>query len=226
MKRVKNLWIIAVLSLVFVVAPTQQSHAIVWVVVQAAMKKVIRAMDLAVQKLQNKTVLLQNAQKTLENTLSQLKLEEISDWTKKNKEQYQKYYEELSKIKGYISNYQRVRSLMEKQVRIVSEYRRAFDLFKKDKHFSQKEITYMTKVYTGMLNESVQTLDQLLSLIRDHDLIMTDGKRLELISAAANRMDTVLSDLRLFNEQNIKLTLQRASDLQEVNILKQMYGLE
>lgn len=226
MKRVKNLWIIVVLSLVLVVAPTQQSHAIVWVVVQAAMKKVIRAMDLAVQKLQNKTVLLQNAQKTLENTLSKLKLEEISGWTKKNKEQYQKYYEELSKIKGYISNYQRVRSLMEKQVLIVSEYRRAFDLFKKDKHFSQKEIAYMTKVYTGMLNESVQTLDQLLSLIRDHDLIMTDGKRLELISTAANRMDTVLSDLRLFNQQNIKLTLQRASDLEEVNALKQIYGLE
>lgn len=226
MKRVKNLWIITVLSLVLVVAPTQQSHAIVWVVVQAAMKKVIRAMDLAVQKLQNKTVLLQNAQKTLENTLSKLKLEEISDWTKKNKEQYQKYYEELSKIKGYISNYQRVRSLMEKQVRIVSEYRRAFDLFKKDKHFSEKEIAYMTKVYTGMLNESVQTLDQLLSLIRDHDLIMTDGKRLELISTAANRMDTVLSDLRLFNQQNIKLTIQRASDLEEVNALKQIYGLK
>ena len=124
MKRVKNLWIIAVLSLILVVAPTQQSHAIVWVVVQAAMKKVIRAMDLAVQKLQNKTVWLQNAQKTLENTLSKLKLEEISDWTKKNKEQYQKYYEELSKIKGHINNYQRVRLLMEKQVRIVSEYRR------------------------------------------------------------------------------------------------------
>lgn len=226
MKRVKNLWIIAVLSLVFVVAPTQQSHAIVWVVVQAAMKKVIRAMDLAVQKLQNKTVLLQNAQKTLENTLSKLKLEEISDWTKKNKEQYQKYYEELSKIKGHINNYQRVRSLMEKQVRTVSEYRRAFDLFKKDKHFSEKEITYMTKVYTGMLNESVKTLDQLLSLIRDHDLTMTDGKRLELIGSAADRMDTVLSDLRLFNQQNIKLTLQRASDLQEVNVLKQMYGLQ
>jgi Iap family predicted aminopeptidase len=226
MKRVKNLWIITVLSLVLVMAPTQQSHAIVWVVVQAAMKKVIRAMDLAVQKLQNKTVWLQNAQKTLENTLSKLKLEEISDWTKKNKEQYQKYYEELSKIKGYISNYQRVRSLMEKQVRIVSEYRRAFDLFKRDKHFSQKEIAYMAKIYTGILNESVQTLDQLLSLIRDHDLIMTDGKRLELISTAANRMDTVLSDLRLFNQQNIKLTLQRASDLEEVNALKQIYGLE
>lgn len=226
MKSVKKIWVIASLSLVLVIAPTQRSHAIVWVVVQAAMKKVIRAMDLAVQKLQNKTVWLQNTQKSVENTLSKLKLEEISDWTKKNKEQYQKYYEELSKVKGYISSYQRVRSLMEKQVSIVSEYRHAFELFKRDKHFSEKEIMYITKRYTGMMSESVQILDQLLNVIREKDFTMTDGKRLELITSAADRMDIVLSDLRLFNQQNKKLTLQRARDHQEVNVLKKLYGIE
>ncbi len=208
------------------IAPTQRSHAIVWEVVRQALVKVIKAMDLSVQRLQNKTVLLQNAQKTLENTLSKLKLDEISDWTKRNKEQYQRYYEELSKVKGYINNYQRVKSLMKKQVRIVSEYKRAFDLFKKDEHFSEKEIAYMTQVYGGMMTESVQVLDHLLGIIRDKDLTMTDGKRLEHIAGAADRMDAVLSDLRLFNQQNIKLTLQRASDKQEVNVLKRIYDVE
>lgn len=208
------------------IAPTQRSHAIVWEVVRQALVKVIKAMDLSVQRLQNKTVLLQNAQKTLENTLSKLRLDEISDWTKRNKEQYQRYYEELSKVKGYINNYQRVKSLMGKQVRIVSEYKRAFDLFKKDEHFSEKEIAYMTQVYGGMMTESVQVLDELLSIIRDKDLTMTDGKRLEFIAGAADRLDAVLSDLRLFNQQNIKLTLQRASDKQEVNVLKRIYGVE
>lgn len=222
----KKILILGLLVAAMSIAPTQRSHAIVWEVVRQALVKVIKAMDLSVQRLQNKTVLLQNAQKTLENTLSKIRLDEISDWTKRNKEQYQRYYEELSKVKGYINNYQRVKSLMEKQVRIVSEYKRAFDLFKQDEHFSEKEIAYMTQVYGGMMSESVQILDQLLSIIRDKDLTMTDGKRLELISNAANRMDAVLSDLRLFNQQSIKLTLQRASDKQELNVLKRMYGVE
>ncbi|ULT38459.1 hypothetical protein KRR40_25440 [Niabella defluvii] len=83
----------------------------VWVVVKAAVKKVIKAIDLQIQRLQNKTIWLQNAQKTLENTLSKLKLDEISDWTEKQKEQYRKYYEELAKVKAIISYYQRIRDI-------------------------------------------------------------------------------------------------------------------
>lgn len=213
-------------SMMLAIAPTAQSHAIVWVVVKAALVKVIKAMDLAVQRLQNKTIWLQNAQKTLENTLSKMKLDEISDWTKKNKEQYQKYYEELSKVKQIISGYQRVKDMMAKQVRIVEEYKRAFSLFKQDKNFTADEIAYMTRVYTGMVEESIKNLDQLLSVIRDKDLKMTDGKRIELIEAAADKMDQVLSDLRLFNQQNIKMSLQRAKDINEVRVLKQMYEVE
>ena len=82
----KKIWFITMLAtMLLVVAPTQQSHAVVWVVVKAAVKKVIKAIDLQIQRLQNKTIWLQNAQKTLENTLSKLKLDEISDWTEKQK---------------------------------------------------------------------------------------------------------------------------------------------
>lgn len=226
MKRVKYLWMVVIMSFALSIAPTQQSHAIVWIVVKAALKKVIKAMDLAVQRLQNKTIWLQNAQKTLENTLSKTKLDEISNWTKQHKEQYQKYYEELAKVKSVISSYQRVRNMMAGQIRIVEEYKRAFEVFKQDKHFSADEIAYMTRVYTGMVDESVKNLDQLLAIIRDKDFKMTDGKRIELINKAADKMDEVLSDLRLFNQQNIKVTIQRSKDINEVKVLKQMYGVE
>lgn len=226
MKRMKFLWIVMVMSITFSIAPTVQSHAIVWVVVKAALVKVIKAMDLAVQRLQNKTIWLQNAQKTLENTLSKLKLDEISDWTDKHKAQYQKYYEELSKVRAVISGYQRVKDMMTQQVRIVASYKKAFELFKQDKNFTADEIAYMTRVYTGMVNESIKNLDLLLSLIRDKDFKMTDGRRLELLNKAADRMDEVLSDIKLFNQQNMKMSLQRAKDQNEVKVLKQLYEVE
>jgi ABC-type enterochelin transport system permease subunit len=55
-------------------------------IIRAAVVKAIKAMDLKIQKLQNKTIWLQNAQKEIENTLSKVKLDEISDWAKKQKE--------------------------------------------------------------------------------------------------------------------------------------------
>src|SRR3990167_1830283 len=145
----KKIWFITMLAIMLlVVAPTQQSHAVVWVVVKAAIKKVIKAIDLQIQRLQNKTIWLQNAQKTLENTLSKLKLDEISDWTEKQKEQYRKYYEELAKVKSIISYYQRIRDITKKQLRLVDEYKRSWSLVRQDRHFTVEEIFYMEKVYS------------------------------------------------------------------------------
>ncbi|GAB3008096.1 hypothetical protein GCM10027051_05360 [Niabella terrae] len=225
MKRFKRYVVMVLVCLVLTITPTRKSHALIWEVVQAALVKVIKAMDLAVQRLQNKTIWLQNAQKAVENSLSKLKLEEISDWAKKHKEQYEKYYKELVRVKASIHHYRRVKSMIAKQVRLVEEYKRAFRLIKKDRHFSPKEIIYMGKVYAGILNESVRNLDQLLLTLHGEALVMTDGSRLAQIAVYADKMDQLLADLRLFNQQHIKISLQRSSSLDQINYVKALYGL-
>lgn len=222
----KKIVMVFMFSMALALMPTQKSHAVVWVVVKAALVKAIKAMDLAVQRLQNKTIWLQNAQKTLENTLSKVKLDEISDWVKKNREQYAEYYDELSKIKETITGYKRVKTIMEKQVRVVEEYKRAFTLFKQDKHFTPDEIAYMSKVYSGIVDESLKNLDQLFLAVGTLNTKMTDGKRLEIITRASEGIDETLSDLRMFNSQNIRLSLQRSKDLQELQTVKNFYNIQ
>lgn len=222
----KKIIVMLVLCVGLTIAPTQKSHAIVWEVVRQALIAAIKAADIAVQRLQNKTIWLQNAQKTLENTLSKLKLDEISDWLDKNREQYAKYFDELRKVKEVISGYQKVKEIMAKQVRIVGEYKRASALFKQDKHFTSAEIEYMVKVYTGIVDESLKNLDQLFLVINAYNTEMTDGRRLDIISAVASHIDENLNDLRDFNSQNVRLSLQRAKDEQEVKRVKALYGIE
>src|SRR6478736_3622396 len=101
----KRMILMLFLCMGLTIAPTQKSHAIVWVVIRAAIIKAIKAMDLAVQRLQNKTIWLQNAQKTLENTMSKLQLDQITDWVEKHNEQYGKYFDELKTVKDAISGY-------------------------------------------------------------------------------------------------------------------------
>ena len=222
----KKLIVMLVLCVGLTIAPTQKSHAIVWEVVRQALIAAIKAADIAVQRLQNKTIWLQNAQKTLENTLSKLKLVEISDWLDKNRKQYAKYFDELRKVKEMISGYQKVKEIMAKQVYIVEEYKRAFALFKKDKHFTSAEIEYMVKVYTGIVDESLKNLDQLFLVVNAYNTKMTDGRRLEIISAVASHIDENLNDLRDFNSQNVRLSLQRTKDELEVKRVKALYGIE
>lgn len=214
------------LSVGLSIAPTTRSHAIVWVVVQEAIKAVINAMDLAVQRLQNKTIWLQNAQKTLENTMSKLKLDEITGWVEKQRNLYKDYFDELKKVKSLIAYYQRIKSITEKQLRLVETYKRGFTLFKKDKHFSDREIEYMGKVYTGIINESLKNLDQIFLVINSFSTQMTDAKRLEIINSAADRIDQNFTDLQQFNTQNQLLSLQRAKDLREIELVKALYGIQ
>ncbi|MEO6547904.1 MAG: conjugal transfer protein TraI [Ferruginibacter sp.] len=222
----KRLIIIMVLSIGFTIAPTQKSHAVIWVVVKAAIKKVIKALDLQVQRLQNKTIGLQNAQKALENTMSKLQLDQITDWVNKHKEQYTVYFDELHKVKDAISGYNKVKEIMQKQVQLVEEYKKAFNLFKQDKHFTPDEIGYMLKVYTGIVDESLKNMDQLFLIVNALSTEMTDGKRLQIINGVAMHIDETLNDLRDFNTQNVKLSLERAKDGQEIQTVKTLYGLQ
>ncbi|WP_225860078.1 MULTISPECIES: conjugal transfer protein TraI [Chitinophaga] len=209
-----------------VIAPTQKSHAIIWEVVRQALIAAIKAADLAVQRLQNKTIWLQNAQKQVENVLTKLKLDEISDWTKKHKEQYEEYFNELNKVKQAISSYKRVKEVIGKQIAIVDEYKAAFTLFKNDKHFTPQEIDYMARVYSGIVDESLKNIDNLFLVINSFSTKMTDGKRIEILNRVADEIDINLNDLRSFNNQNKKLVLQRAKDQKDVAQIKSMYGIK
>lgn len=226
--KAKKKIMICLLCLLLVGAPARPAETVVVfpiALIKEAIKKVIKAIDLKIQKLQNKTIQLQNAQKKVENILSKLKLKEISEWTQKQKDLYKNYYDELMKVKSIIMYYQRIRDITQKQVRLVDEYEKAWSLFQQDAHFNVQELNYMQKVYSGILDESVKNVDQIFLILDSFSTQMSDAKRLEIINAAADRIDTNYDDLALFNRQNILLSLQRAKTKNDVDAVKKFYGI-
>ncbi|SDL85115.1 hypothetical protein SAMN04488084_102669 [Pedobacter antarcticus] len=194
-------------------------------VIKAGIKKVVKAIDLKVQRLQNQTIWLQNAQKVIENQLSKLKLGEISEWTDRQRKLYSGYYDEMVRVKSVISTYKRVRDLVGTQTAIVQEYNWASGLFKKDKHFSASELLHMEEIYKGILKESMKNLDQVFVVISSFKTQMSDAKRLELINEAAIKIEQNFSDLRAFNDQNIVLSIQRSKSILETKQLKEVYEI-
>ncbi|MES2277297.1 MAG: conjugal transfer protein TraI [Bacteroidota bacterium] len=212
---------------VFVSIPKgADAQIVVSQVISETVGRVIRAIDLEVQRLQNQTIWLQNAQKALENQLSKLKLTEISDWSQQQQDLYKGYYDELWQVKSVITYYERIKDMTEKQAALVAQYNHAWSLLRSDKHFSADELKYMGSVYSGILQESVKNLDEILVVINSFKTQMSDAKRLELVDKAANRIDTNCSDLKEFNSQNQILSIQRARDANEVLSLKKYYGID
>lgn len=193
--------------------------------IKAGVKKVIKAIDLAVQRVQNNTIWLQNAQKSVENVMSKLKLEEISDWVEKQRKLYDDYFQELWKVKSILTTYHRVKEIIQMQASIVSEYQSAYALFKGDGNFTPDEIDYMAKIYTGILEESLRNLDQVYLVINAFATQMGDAQRMEIIGDAHDNLEKNLINLRGFNNGNKMLSINRAKGQAEVLRLRWYYGL-
>src|ERR1700743_2409528 len=150
-----------VIVLVSFNAEKANAQFVVGEVIKLTVTKVIKAIDLKVQRMQNQTIWLQNAQKALENELSKLRLAEISGWAGQQRQLFSSYYDELWHIKSTIAYYQRIKDLTVKQVELVAEYQQAWAMLKQDRHFSAAELVQMEAVYTGILTARAKTLDQI-----------------------------------------------------------------
>lgn len=224
----KRILFLLMLIIFCMVAPVQQTNAQIPIlqIIQEGIKKVIVAVDLEIQRIQTKTIWLQNTQKVLENEMSQLKLTDITSWVQKQKDLYANYYQELKEVKSAIVYYQKVKEIMNEQVQLVNTYKQAFALFQQDKNFTPDEIDYMYKIYSGILDESVKNLDQIFIVINAFSTQMTDEQRLAIIDKAASQIDQNYSDLKEFNAQNIQISLQRAKEYNDVDVVKQLYGIQ
>jgi hypothetical protein len=219
MKKMIIIWIATTISF--------SSHAQISIaeIIKQAITKVVVAVDLKIQRLQNKTIWLQNAQKAIENEMSKLKLNEISDWVEKQRKLYADYFDELSRVKEAIATYHGVKEIIDKQKALLGEYKSAWSLFNKDENFTPDELSYMGKVYSGILNESLKNLDQVFLVINAFVTKMTDAKRIEIINKASDEIEQNLDDLRQFNNQNKMLSFQRAAEKGDIEITKKLYGL-
>jgi hypothetical protein len=195
-------------------------------IIKAAVKKVIVAADLQVQRMQTETIGLQNAEKELENNMALEKLNDISGWVQQQRDLFAGYYQELWEVKNALATYEEVRAMIEKQGQIVAAYRQVYTVLKQDKHFSVEEVNHMNAVLSGIMNQSVQNLDHLSLVVNALLTQMGDAPRLKIIDEAGSGIDRNYTDLAQFSQQCLLLSLQRSKDAGEVAVTKALYGIE
>ena len=225
MKAVRVLFFVGLVVTVTIQPQKAEAAIPIAKIIQEAVKKVIKAVDLMIQRLQTKTIYLQNAQKVLENKLNELKLKEIAEWTEKQRKLYKEYYDELWKVKDEISKFQKIQSILRRQARILREYQHAWSIISNDKHFTPQEIKYMASVYAGIIRASERSIDDLSLAIKSDRTQMSDGERLTILSRVEENIEVLYSDLRLFNNQNKRLSMSRAKNEDEVKVMEKLYEL-
>jgi len=138
---------------------------------------------------------------------------------------HKNFLDNLTQVSPAIKNYKKVGDIIAYQLKIVTEYKKAYNRFKSDKNFSPPEIEFMGKVYNNLFDQSIKNIDALLTIVTANKLRMSDDERLEAIDNLYDDMQDKLSFLRHFNNNTTVLALQRAKEKNDVNTIQNIYGI-
>ncbi len=195
-------------------------------IINAAVKKVIVAADLEVERMQTETIGLQTEEKGAENDMQQSELSGIAGWVQEQRDLFAGYYQELKEVKKAIADYEEVKQMIDKEAKIVAGYQQAYAVLRQDKHFSADEISHMYSVLSGIASQSVENLSRLTMVVTALLTSMDDAARLRIIDETGSDIDRNYRDLSEFSQQNFLLSMQRAKDANDIAVTRALYGLQ
>ena len=149
----------------------------------------------------------------------------IKDLSEGNFSLHKTFLDALMEVSPTVKNYKRVADIINYQVILVKEYKSAFNRFKRDNNFNQQELAYLGRVYESLFKQSLNNLDDLVTIITANKLRMSDDERLEAIDKIFADMQDKLLFLRHFNNNTTVLAVQRAKERNDANTMRLIYGI-
>lgn len=195
-------------------------------IIDAAVKKVIVATDLKVERMQTETIDAQNTEKAQEIDMEQSELTDIASWMEQQRQLFAGYYQELREVKNVIAAYEEVKDMIDKEARLIAGYQQVYTALRQDKHFSVAELSHAYTVLAGIAGQSAQNIKRLTLVVTSLVTQMDDAARLRLIDETGSDIDRNYSDLAEFSQQNMLLSLQRTKDANDIAVTRALYGVQ
>ncbi|MBE9663002.1 TerB family tellurite resistance protein [Mucilaginibacter myungsuensis] len=149
----------------------------------------------------------------------------ISSLSQGNFNLHDVYVNSLLQISPAVKNYGRVAEIISQQASLLSEYKKAFSRFKQSGSFSAGELDYMGKVYSGLVKQSLDNINELTNVLTASKLRMTDDERIRAIDRIYVNSTDKLQFLRYFNRNGVMVSLQRTKETGDALSLKKLYGI-
>jgi len=138
---------------------------------------------------------------------------------------HEAFLDGLMLISPEVKKYARVAEIITNQKDIISEYKRALKAFKVTNLLNDRELEYLSRVYSGLLSQSMSNLDELAMVLTAGSLRMSDEERLSAIDRIFKDTADKLTFLRSFNEQTGALVVQRKSALADMKGTKALFKI-
>jgi len=119
----------------------------------------------------------------------------------------------------------RLEAILNTEYRIVAEYKAGMARIGSSTVFSVQELSYLTGVFSAILQKSTEAIEELTMVTTENELRMSDDQRLQ----ALDRIDAeTKNELRVLESLDNEVTIESARRVKEANdiqTLKSLYGI-
>lgn len=149
----------------------------------------------------------------------------IKDISEGNFNLHKAFLDGLLAVSPAVQKYRRVVDIIDLQGRIVKEYKGALNRFRSDSHFNPDELIYIANIYNNLIDKSAKGIENLVSVLTAGKLRMNDAERLKSIDAIYTDTKNEFLFLRQFNSSTEQLAINRSVQANDVQTLRNLYGI-
>ena len=125
-----------------------------------------------------------------------------------------------------IRNYSKVPDIIAFQVKIIQSYKSTYKYVQSISLYSPAEIDFIYRVFTNLINNSSDDLDELIAVVTANELEMKDDERLKRIDAIYASIQDKYAFAKNFGDEAKVLAVQKAKDKNNLETSRKLYGIK
>lgn len=136
------------------------------------------------------------------------------------------FFNSLKAVNPKIARYQKVADIISYQLRIIKQTKQTIAYIRETKQFTPEEIEYNKKVFDFLLQECIESINELLAIITSGELEMKDNERLIRIDKLYTDVQDKYTFCTVMSEDMALLAAQRMGEYWEIQKSKLINGIK
>lgn len=136
------------------------------------------------------------------------------------------FFDKLKTVNPKIKNLAKVADIITLQVQIIKNYQSSYKQIKASRQFSNAEIRYIYSVFSKLLDDTGNNLDELYKVLAADQYQMTDDERIKRIDDLYVEMQSSYVFTQHFSKETLVMAMQRLKEGNEVKQTRDWYGIK
>jgi uncharacterized protein YutD len=136
------------------------------------------------------------------------------------------FFDKLKSVNPKIKNLAKVADIITLQVQIIKNYQSSYKQIKATNQFSNTEIKYIYSVFSKLLDDTGNNLEELYKVLAADQYQMSDDERIKRIDDLYLEMQSSYVFTQHFSKETLVMAMQRMKEGKEVKQTREWYGIK